>query len=300
MDATTQARAIGFFNQRHRRLLSLPGLRHLRETTVTFDSVADQVAYVLANVAKVKLIRDTTNQRVLYEMSQQDQRLIDPIPISGTPEAVIWMGKQAVAVQPSDASSVFVVSSSAADTTQTCYVEGTVTGNYPRSASVTLTGQTAVDLSASITTWESITKFYLSAVAAGTVTLTEDSGGGTTLAQITIGKTNTDYTGFSLWPTPSDAITYEVDVTRAITDLAQDTDEPLLPEDFHDVLLLGAVMDEYQHLSDNRYGVAASEYAQRVKEMQYWLHETAIGQPFSLTRGWQKPSQLGSFYPAGS
>ncbi len=300
MDADTQARALTFFNQRQRRLLTLPGLRHLREATTTIASVANQGPYALANIAKIQRFWDPVNQRVLYEMSQQDLRLVDPVPISGTPEAFIWTGRQEVAVQPADASSVFVKSSSAADTTQTAYVEGVMTGGYPATASVTLTGTVAVNLSSTVSTWERIDKAYLSAACVGTVSFTEDSGVGNTLATIAVGKTGTDYAGFTLWPTPSGVIAYNVDIVRAVTDLAQDTDVPVLPEDFHDVLLLGGVMDEYQHLNDKRYAVAATEYQQRVGELQYWLAETAIGRPWSLSRGWQRPSQLGSWYPAGT
>lgn len=298
MDATTQARLLGFLNQRQRRLLTLPGLRHLREATVTVASVASQPDYVLANVAKISRMFETTNYRVLYELSQQDYRLVQPdTAITGTPEAFVWTGRQTVARQPSNASSVFVKSTSAADTTQTAYVEGVITGGYPVSASVTLTGTTAVDVSTATTAWTRIDKVYLSAVAAGTVTVLEDSGSGTELARITIGQTATDYVGFALWPTPAAVITYQVDIMRAVTDLAQSSDVPVLPEDFHDVLLLGCVMDEYQHLSDARYGVAASEYQQRVGEMQYWLSENAMGRTI---RALQRPSQLGAWYPAGT
>lgn len=298
LDSLTQSRLLGFLNQRQRRLLTLPGLKHLREATITVASVADQVEYALTNVAKINRMFETTNDRVLYEMSRQDWRVIQPdTSMTGTPEAYIWLGKQAVAVQPANASSVFVKSTTT-DTTQTCYVEGVITGNYPRTASATLNGTTAVDLSSAITTWIRIDKFYLSAVPAGTITLHEDSGSGTELARIPISSTTTDYVGFALWMTPASAITYNVDITRATTDLAQSTDVSVLPEDFHDVLLLGALADEYAHLSDKRYAIAMSEYSQRVKELQYWLAETATGQPGSLGR--QRPSQLGSMYPSGS
>ena len=303
MDPTTQARLIGYLNQRQRRLLSLPGIKHLRDDTITFASVASQPDYVLPNIAKILGMRETTNDRVLFEMGLPEWRQIQPdTSITGTPERYIWRSQMAVAVQPSDASSLFVTSTSASDTTQTCYVVGAITGGYPVSASVTLTGTTAVNVAAATSTWIRVDKFYLSAVGVGTITLNEDSGAGTELGRITIGKTGTDYTGFSLWQTPSAVITYYVDITRAITDLAQSTDVPLLPEDFHDVIMLGCVMDEYQRLSDSRYGVAASEYAQRVGELQYWLAGTASGQPGSLVRGRSVgiPSQLGAYYPAGT
>lgn len=306
MDATVQARLLGFLNQRQRRLLTLPGLRHLRDATVTFSSVASQASYVLTNIAKVSRMWDPTNQRVLYEMSQQDYRLVDPVPLTGTPEAYVWTGRQQTAAQPSDASSLFVKSTSAADTTQVVYIEGVITGGYPASASVTLTGTTAVNVSSAYSTWIRVDKFYLSAACAGSVTLLEDSGAGTELARIPIGQTASDYWGFILWPTPSGVISYNVDITRAVTDLAHDTDVPVLPEDFHDVLMLGALADEYQRLNDKRYTVAEMEYGGsdgkhgRVGEMLYWLTETAIGRPRGLTRSWDKPSQLGSWYPAGT
>jgi hypothetical protein len=299
LDDTTKARVIAFLNQRQRQLLTLPGLMHLRNTTVTFASVASQASYVLPNIAKIHRIYDPTNQRVLYEMSQQRQRLIDPIPITGTPESFIWLGRQVVRTHPSDASELFVKSTSASDV-GTAYVQGVITGNYPRTASVTMSGTTAVSLSSSITTWEQVNKFYVSTAAAGTITLREDSGSGTELATITIGQTSTDYWGFTLWPTPSSVITYSADIERAVTDLAQDTDVPVLPEDFHDVLLLGAVMDEYQRLNDQRWSVAEAEYTKRVEKLQYWLYETPTSQPFSLTRGYQRPSQLGSWFPSGT
>lgn len=301
MDSTTQARLIDFLNQRQRRLLTLPGLRHLREATVTVASVADQPGYALPNVSKIKRMWETTNDRTLYEMSQQQYRLLQPdTTITGTPEAYIWTGRQDVSVQPSDASSLFVKSTSASDTTQTAYVEGVITGNYPVTASVTLTGTTAVNVASATSTWIRVDKCYLSAVGVGTITLHEDSGSGTELARISIGLTRQDYSGFTLYLTPSGAITYYIDVDRAITNFAQATDVPVLPEDFHDVIMLGALADEYQHLNDKRWEVAMSEYTDRVHELQYWLSETASGQPFSLTGGWQKPSQLGSWYPAGS
>ena len=310
MDALTKARGIGFLNQRQRRLLTIPGIKHLREAVITVASVADQPDYVLPSIAKINGMRETTNDRTLWELSLSEYRLLQPdTTITGTPERYVWRSQMAVAVQPSDASSVFVKSTSAADTTQTCYVEGAITGGYPVTASVTLTGTTAVNLSAALSTWIRIDKFYLSAVGAGTITLHEDSGAGTELGRITIGKTGTDYTGFSLWMTPSGVITYSVDVTRAITDLAQDTDVPLLPEDFHDVILLGALVDEYNHLSDKRYGITKMELeglpnqhgkGGRIGELIYWLAETATGQPASLVQPLQRSSQLGGWYPAGT
>ena len=310
MDSVTQARLLGFMNQRQRRLLTLPGIRHIRDVTIPLASVADQATYVLPNFSKVARVTDTTNERGLFEMSQQGYRLLNPVPITGTPEAFIWANAATeAAAAPSDASALFVKSTSASDTTQTCYVEGVITGNYPFSASVTLTGTTAVTLSSSLSAALRVDKFYLSASAVGTVTLHEDSGSGTELGRITIGKTNTPYFSLTLYPTPSGVNDYLIDGTRAITDFEQNTDIPLLPEDFHDLIVLGPLMDEYQHTQDARYAIARDEFqgeprlrgkGGRVGELLYWLAETATGQPWNLSTGWQRPSQLGSWYPANT
>jgi hypothetical protein len=311
LDSTTQLRLIGFLNQRQRRLLSMPGIKHLREATMTFDSVADQPDYVLPNIAKINGMRDpTTNQWTLEEMSLPDYRRVAPDPTeTGTPTHYIWRSQMAVAKQPSDPSSLFVKSTSAADVSPLqATVEGVITGNYPMAATRIVTGVTAVDVAPTISTWVRIDKFYLGGlgggIPAGVVTLHEDSGVGTELARIAIGKTQTNYTGLSLFQTPSSVITYTVDVTRAITDMgvttSEGTDTPLLPEGFHDLLILGAIQDEYQHLSDDRYAIAAREYQQRVNELKYWLSETSTGQRGGLVRDWDRPSQLGPWYPPGS
>lgn len=303
MDTATQNRLIAYMNDAQRNLLTKPGIRRLRDATVTFASVADQAGYVLPNIAKISRMFETTNQRVLYEMSQQDYRLIQPdVTITGTPEAFIWTGRQAVAVQPSSPASLWVVSSSAADTTQTVYVEGVLIGGYPFSVSVTITGVTAVSVSGLAVDWKAtrVDKFYLSAACAGTVTLTSVSGAGSTLAVIPIGSTLTYYDGFALWPTPSSVITYQVDLVRAITDFASASDVPLLPEDFHDLIVNAAISDEFQHTKDERWQIYDQKYRSRVNDLLYWLSETAIGRPRSLTGAWQRPSQLGSWYPAGT
>ena len=80
-----------------------------------------------------------------------------------------------------------------------------------------------------------VTKFYLSAVAAGFVTLFDAAVAGNELARIEIGKAYSRYVGIQLFPTPSAAVTYYVDYTRVIPDMVNPADEPLLPEDFHEL-----------------------------------------------------------------
>lgn len=297
-DTATKNRLVGFLNEVYREALSWPGMQRLRDDTLTFASVANQARYALPWVPKVNRLFEATNDRLLQPMTLADYRLIDPDPESttGTPDAWIWAGYAPVAKQPSDASRIFIKSTSASDT-NTVFLEGETSGGYPRAVSKTMTGTTAVDVDTAITDWVRVTKVYLSAAAVGTVTLHEDSGTGTELARIGIGQTSQRYCYLYLYPTPSSAITYTADVVQGITDLSQDTEEPRLPQDFHDLLVHGAMLREYEKTDDGRYTNALQRFEQRKRDLMYWLAETAQS-PVRVPGGGR--SRLGPWYPAGS
>jgi hypothetical protein len=298
LDTATKNRLIEFLNEVHREILTSPGMQRLRDDTVTFASVANQADYALPWAAKVNRIFEATNDRVLAPMSLSQYRDIEPDPTGnpGTPDHWIWRGYQPVALQPSDASSLFVDSDAAGDT-QTAYIEGEVSDGYPRAVSVVMTGTTAVNVSTAISTWVRVTKFYLSTAAVGNVTLHEDASGGTELARIGPGQTQQRYTALSLYPTPSAVVTYSADVTLGVTDLAQDNDEPRLPLDFHDLLVAGAMVREYEKTSDPRLQVSEQRYQKRLAQLAYWMHETAtVASMMPRAMG----SRLGPWFPAGT
>jgi len=300
MDPATETRLASFLNQRQRRLLTMPGLRRLRDAMTSFVSVPMQAAYGLPPLAKVSRIFETANERVLYEMSAQDHRLIGPS-ISGTPEAYVWTGRQVVARQPVVPTSLHLWSSNVSDVTTLVYIEGVLANGFPASVTVALTGTTPVDVSAGVSDWTRVDKFYLAAPCRGAITLGEGTiDGPLALAMIPVGQVTTVYAGLTLYPTPSDAITYTVDVTRTVSDLVHGTDQAALPDDFSDLLVLGALADEYQHLADPRWSTAMTEYKERENQLKYWLAETAIGQPWGLSRQYQRPSQLGPWFASGT
>lgn len=298
VNSDVQTRVRHFINRRYRKLLGMPGAAFLLDDTATFASVADQYRYALAHIDEVKRMWETTNDLRLRPMSLDEyrRRAPDPTVVTGVPTHYAFVGYQPVAKQPADASEIFVKSSSASDTTQTCYVELDITGGYPRTLSVTLTGTTAVTLAAAVTTGERIRKFYLSATAVGSVTLHEDSGSGTELARIGIGQTSQRYWVFHLYPTPADALTYSCDVVLPVTDLAQNTDEPRMPEKFHDLLELGAAMDEYGKTDDSRYAVMADEYERQMSDWIYFLAKQAAAR----SEKHERHSTLGAMFPAGT
>lgn len=299
LDTATSNRLKEFLNETHREILSHPGLQRLRDDTLTFASVANQALYALPWVAKIGRVFETTNDRTLQPMTMAQYRDADPDPASttGVSDAFVWLGYQPVAKHPSDASSLFVKSTSASDTAVVAYVEGETTGGYPTAKNVTLTGTTAVNVSSAVSDWVRVTKFYISTAAVGVVTLHEDSGAGTELARLAIGQTEQRYFAFYLYPTPSDAITYSADVTMAITDLAQDTDSPRIPTDFHDLIVAGALVREYEKIDDGRLRVSQERYQSRLRDLLYWMHETASGSMPAQRNG---RSRLGAWFPAGT
>jgi len=305
-DTATQTRIRAFVNQRHRELLTLPDCQQLRDDVTTFDTVASTYRYALPQaVARVHRMWIASTEFPLSEQSMTWYRRVatDPTTQTGDPEAFVTLGQTRVAKQPSDASAIYAKSTSAADTTQTIRIEGTINQSggsnvwgYRQTGSATLTGTTAVQIG-SISNWTEIDSVSLSAACAGTVSLYEDSGSGTELARITIGQTTPRYWTVYLWPTPSSALTVSMDYAREITDMSNSTDEPLLPVDFHRVLVYGACMDETLKTDDQRFSVFEREWNKGVNALLYWLHARSSWRPGSQSA--RAGSNLGAAYPSG-
>ena len=297
--AEVVARAKRRVNEWHRRLLATPGLtRFLREvSSVTFASVSGTAVYGLpSSIGRVNGLYETENDIKLEQRSLHWLRHNDPgLSASGTPEVYVPLGLSPVRTQPADASTLYVKSSSASDTTQTAKISYLDANGLGQSATVTLTGTTAAALGSGVV---EVLAFRLSAVAAGTVTLHEDSGTGTELARIPIGQSLSKFWRVQLWPTPTAAITYRLDATRDNVDLVDDYDEPLVPRDFHYLLTLGAVSDELRMRDDTRYEAVRQDMERGMRDLKTWIWNNVDYQPTrSVPAG---GSRLGGWFPAGS
>lgn len=199
IDSATQTRVRHFLNQRHRRILSLPGMAKLRDTTTTVASVIDQASYSVTSVSAIHRVFETTNDRVLMPISMDEyrRRAPDASAYPGTPEA-----------------------------------------------------------------------YALQNHAAGAWTV-------------------------FLHPRPTAVITYTLDITSIVSDFASDSAVPLLPDEFHYLLELGASMDELVKTDDPRYTVWAQEYADGINDLKYWIAKQS-----GSNTGMQEFSRLGSYFPA--
>lgn len=290
-----------YINEIHREILGMRAMSRFRDATFTFPSVASQSAYGLPpNIARIVSVFDTTNKVKLTEKPLRWLRAVDPglAAIGGPSYYFINTGYQAVAKQPG-ATGVWAVSTSASDTAITVSVEGFRAGGYfDAPSAATLNGTTRVQVG-SQTDYVEIIKFELSAAAVGQVILYDAASNGNELARISVGKTYSRYLGVTLFPQPSAIITYSIDYTRNIPDLANPTDEPLLPEDFHWLLVRGATAREYDFQKDDRFSNIQGEYKAGVVDLRNFV-QTDGADVISLRLPRPRFSQLGPNFPAGS
>jgi hypothetical protein len=267
--------------------------------------VASRARYGLSNVAQVLAATEPANDTKLELQSLSWYRTTDPDPASneGDPECLIPLGQVAVAQVPAaTGTGLWVVSSSASDTVATVTIDAIRLGGYPhKPTAATLTGTTRVQIGggSGLTDYIDVTQFQLSTVCVGDVSLYDAASSGNLLAVIPRGQTTSRYYGFLLYPTPSSAVDYTIDIEHDLQPLTADSDEPLLPPRFHRLLALGARRREYEKTKDPRYGVAAKEYEQGINQLVYAV--TCPPGLVTIPGGGDRDggSNLGSMFPAG-
>jgi hypothetical protein len=80
--------------------------------------------------------------------------------------------------------------------------------------------------------------------------------------------------GFTLelYPKPEAVYTLVIDGLLAGADLVDDTDVPGFPEDFHDILIFGAMADEYDHFDKPEQAMKQeSKFEKRLRDLRYFL-----------------------------
>ena len=280
-ESEARRRVIKHLNDWQRRILSRPGFERLRQSSTTVASVASTATINLPpSVGRIIRIRDTVNDVTLAERFFDWYRTAEPDPSSNTGIPTVWVpaGEAACAeLGATSGTGIWVESTSASDTCR-AYIEGVRLGGYVWSDTVVMTGVTRVQVGA-LADWVEITKFSLSDAAVGTVTLYKVNAAGTALATIPIGKSASKYRRIALWPTPSDAYTYYVDYARALIDMAQDNDEPMLPEDFHWLLETGARLSEYEKTDDTRVRDTRAELERGIGDLRATLHMRDVPVP---------------------
>ncbi len=270
-------RLTNFLNDTQREILTKPGLLRLRDSVQPIVAKANVARTGLPPiVSRINGITDRTNNRTLYETTVKAIRRLDPAQVNLTtaPECFAPAGYVEVQYQPSNGTlgSPLWIVASAADTT-TVYVESVTAGGYPYRDSKALTGTTRAQIGTTATRTDHIevTRFYLAAVTTTYVSLYDAAAAGNELARIEPGKTFARYNAVEWYPIPSADTTLYCDFTRTITNLVNAFDEPLLPDDFHQVVVDGAKAQECLFINDARYSVCVNEYQTGLQRLTDWV-----------------------------
>lgn len=305
----TITRLRAFINETQQELLAEPGMEVVLRDTTTVASVASQPEYSLPQtVSRINHLRDTTNLRTLSEQTESWYRTIYPSPttITGLPVSFVDLGERAVIGQPvAGTTQVSTKSDSASDDgTKTLYLDVILTDGTEQSRTIVLNGLTAVNLNIGANI-ASVTKVLValtaggSTTAVGTIILYAGTGAtGVELSRIPIGKAFARYRHIALAPCPSSVLTYTIDYEREVLDMAQATDQPIVPLRFHRLLAIGARKKEYEKTDNTRYLIAAKEFDKGMKKLKFWLHSEAAGRPNLRGLGVERPSRLGAWFPS--
>jgi hypothetical protein len=300
--AAITTRLTAMVNETHSEILTTPGLERLRDDVLAVTAFANKARTGLPpSVARINKITDRTNNFGLSQVPLRELRIDDPGQAftGGFPIRYAVIGNQAVQAQPAAATGLWVVSTAAGDNTQKAFVESIVTGGYQNNiitAGTALNGVTRVQIGTRTDHIE-VTRFYLDAVGAGFVSLFDAAAAGNELARLPIGQTWSRYLAIEWWPIQTADVTEYADITRNIYDLVKGTDEPLIPSDFHDSLVHGAMFREYVLLDDSRASAARAQYQQDIQELTSWVMNDG-DRIASLRPTPTRWSRFGGTYPA--
>lgn len=251
-DSAVVRRIRRYINNAHRSVLCKKGFETLRFRTMPVTCLANNpLMWLPPSIASVRTISDRNNNRNLDKISLFDVRYRDPGQkfSNSIPDSYAEVSRSSpVAQDPlSGSTSLYVLSDSVADGGGlTAYVEGVTANGYPRVANMPMNGTTPVNVDAMCSTWMTITKFYISGLATGNVTLLDAMVGGNELARIVRGSMGSRYLILCLSPIPATAQTYYCDVKLRITDMVNPSDEPIFLEDYEHALISGALRQEYK------------------------------------------------------
>lgn len=295
------ARLRRFLNETHRELLGKGSIgQKCRRATLPFLVVSGSPYAVLPHSAvSLSGIGDRTNFYPLDSYSLFDIRFADPgLSSSGTAPygfvELLLAAATALVVTPG----VTMFAEGSAADVRTVYMEGVKQNGHYFTSSAVLTGTTPVQLGPTLSVGF-ITKFYVSTVSLTSDAIIRTNASSDEVAKIVAGRTYARYTRLQIYPTPSSAFTLYADVELHVEDMAIGSDEPLISEDFHWLLISGALKKEYMRKREfDMHDREAARYNQGERDLISFLNRPKG--PVHNPRRPARFSQLGPMFPAGS
>lgn len=232
-----------YINDRYREIKQRLSIVDIQRTDYSFTTTSGTEDYVLPqDFLKEFTVMDKTNKRQLSRIDSQQQVDNYSWDLDGNGIMTHYMILDKTCnKQPTSASAIAVVSSSASDTTQTVYIKGLDSNGYEDYETITLTGTTPANSTKSYTHIMMISK---SAVTAGTITLTSNSGA---VTNAVMSRQMLDYRVkvMRLVQIPDSSYSIEVSYAQRENELNQDGDYPIL--DCYDALEAGATADALRY-----------------------------------------------------
>lgn len=240
----SNARLDYFLNKGQDRVAKKVLLSHLKDET-TFASVASTQRYFFrADILKILGIFDTDNDKKLIEYTDQRWDMLDVDRDSeGTPYGFRQWSPTEYERQLSSGSTITVVSSDNADTTQKVRINGVV-GGVNDTELLTLNGTTNVTGSKTFTAIHGVRK---DGATEGKVTVTDGSN---TLAVIAPADLYTQYQPVDMVYIPDAVYNYRVKFVRTPRKMVNAEDVPDVPELYSDLVLIGAEIEAREDLND--------------------------------------------------
>lgn len=185
--------------------------------------------------------RDTTNLQDLDIIYEQEliQRYGTVLTTTGNPQSLAIINQSTVRVQPTSATTIKVVSTSASDTSQSVFLRG-ISGSAEFYETVGLSGTSS---GVSTNAYDVLLQVSKSASTAGPITISYVTGGGVA-AVITPQATEQRYKRVRLQWVPAGEYLVDVRYKRDVQPLISDTDTPLI--DIADIIELGAKADAWR------------------------------------------------------
>jgi hypothetical protein len=295
---TEATRLTSFLNITHRQILALPGMESLRDSNASGDFQGTWFQALPGTVHRVEGVFDRENNRRLQLCTFDEIWARDPgLTATGIPDSYVLTGLQQGGPRPTAPCQPIVLSTSPVDT-GVVHLEGLTVSGWARDVTqATLTGATPVTVPVSAPYLE-LTKFYSDFPAVGIIQCVQDTPTGLLIGAILPGTTYSNQTGILLHPAPAGVIHYTVVFARTIQDLVDGADVPFLPEDFHWLLVEGALLKEWTRRDDDRRVAAEREYAKGLSALKWWVQSPMEYLPVSGRRMWWRSSRYGSQYPA--
>ena len=100
-----------------------------------------------------------------------------------------------------------------------------------------------------------------------------------------------------LWPIPSEALTLDVEILAATTELTADGDLPVFPADYHFLLSTYARLCEYEKMDDTRLRDAYRQWRDGLADLRFYLRKSDTRTPVAGGAGRGYSSSLGPTYP---